>query len=232
MTLALALLTGTTGAASATHSPTHHRLTASTAAVKDLRHGVVDRRSATWRHQDAIERPRTRTAYAERRTHSPLYLRWLKRTWAKRADKAYRLRERLEGLILRDYAFSPGNHAWPKAVREVQRVFPGTESWLLSCSAAEGGHGRWVGYGGVPYSTWLRDSNTVGGPMQFRFGTFTGMFRRGSEYARARGFILPSHLSYRTTAWRSALGQAIAAGWARYTGNDDSHWSASWGNGC
>ena len=133
---------------------------------------------------------------------------------------------------LRDYPFRDGNHAWAKAVREVQRVFPGTEGWLMSCSAAEGGHGRWVGYSGVAYSTWLRDSNTVGGPLQFRFGTFTGMFRRGAEYVVARGFRLPSHLRDMTTAWRSALGQAVAGGWARYTGNDDSHWAASWGRGC
>ena len=133
---------------------------------------------------------------------------------------------------LQDFPFGDGNHAWARAVQEVQRVFPGTESWLMSCSAAEGGHGRWVGYSGVAYSTWLRDSNTVGGPLQFRFGTFTGMFRRGAEYVRAHGYRLPGHLRDMTTAWRSALGQAIAGGWARYTGNDGSHWSASWNRGC
>lgn len=157
--------------------------------------------------------------------------------WRARAAKArsayFAYKRWLAERTLDDFAFKPGNRAWHKAVEEVQRVFPGTSGWLLSCSAAEGGHGRWVGYGGVEYSTWLRDSNTVGGPLQFRFGTFTGMFRRGVEYAQAKGFIIPSHLlADRTTAWRSALGQAIAGGWARYTDNDDSHWSASWGNGC
>lgn len=137
--------------------------------------------------------------------------------------------------------FREGNNAWPKAVREVQRVFPGTEAWILSCSDAEGwspGFDRWVGYGGVPYSTWLRDSNTVGGPGQFRFTTHTSMFRAAFAYLAEREFMLPSHLrDWRsvaglTRAWRSALGQALAMGWARYTGNDNSHWSASWGNGC
>ena len=47
----------------------------------------------------------------------------------------------------------------------------------------------------------------------------------------ARGFRVPQFSDY-TAAWRSALGQALAGGWARYTGNDASHWSASWGNGC
>jgi len=159
--------------------------------------------------------------------------RYLLHVWKARAHIARKVYELwiLTGT-LRDYPFRDGNHAWAKAVREVQRVFPGTEGWLMSCSAAEGGWGRWVGYSGVAYSTWLRDSNTVGGPLQFRFGTFTGMFRRGAEYVVARGFRLPSHLRDMTTAWRSALGQAIAGGWARYTGNDDSHWSASWGRGC
>jgi hypothetical protein len=154
-------------------------------------------------------------------------------------DRAQEARARAEAWLreqarrtLRDFEFRPGNQAWTKAVYEVQKVFPGTSGWLLSCSAAEGGHGRWVGYSGVSYSTWLRDSDTVGGPLQFRFSTFTGMFRRGAEYAVDKGFIVPAHLDDMTTAWRSALGQAIAGGWARYTGNDASHWSASWGRGC
>lgn len=162
---------------------------------------------------------------------------YLSRLWKQRAARArvalirYLVRQRAH--TLRDYAFGSGNQAWPKAVQEVQRVFPGTNGWLLSCSAAEGGHGRWVGYGGQAYSTWLRDSDTVGGPLQFRYSTFKGMFRHGLEYVRARGYRVPGHLTYVSDiAWRSALGQAIAGGWARYTGNDDSHWSASWGNGC
>ena len=73
--------------------------------------------------------------------------------------------------------------------------------------------------------------------MQQRFQTFKGFWRHGREYVLSRGFVLPSHLrgnglAAKTRAWRSALGQAISAGWARYTGNDDSHWRASWANGC
>jgi hypothetical protein len=158
----------------------------------------------------------------------PLYL---ANVWKR---KSFAMRMRVERFIstrtLRDWPFGDGTKAWPRAVREVQRVFPGTESWLLSCSDAEGGHHKWVGYGGAPYSTWLRDSDTVGGPLQFRFSTFTGMFRRAVTHVTARGFRVPRMDT--TTAWRSALGQALAGGWARYTGNDNSHWSASWGNGC
>lgn len=159
--------------------------------------------------------------------------------WQERARSArVTYKKWVERWTLKDFRFAEGNHAWSKAVREAQRVFPGTESWLLSCSSAEGGHGRWVGFDGVPYSTWLRDSNTVGGPMQFRFGTFTWAYNRGLAYVRSQRFRVPLRLNdvstteRMTVAWRSALGQAIAAGWARYTGSDGWHWKASWGNGC
>lgn len=160
--------------------------------------------------------------------------------WQARARSAKRsYRKWVNEHTLRDYRFAEGNEAWAKAVRQVQRVFPGTESWLLSCSGAEGGHGRWVGYSGVAYSTRLRDSDTVGGPMQYRWSTFKGHFRHGLDYLGGKGFRVPMNLLYRgdddewmTIAWRSALGQAIAAGWARYTGNDSQHWIASWSNGC
>lgn len=160
---------------------------------------------------------------------------YLAKTWKTRSFfERTRYEEWYYDHVLRDTPFGRGSRAWHRAVREVQRVFPGTESWLLSCSAAEGGHGRWVGYGGQGYSASLRDSDTVGGPLQFRWSTFRGMFRHALDHVRERGFIVPSHLRDPSSdvTWRSALGQALAGGWARYTGNDDSHWSASWGNGC
>jgi len=171
----------------------------------------------------------THTSRAPRSCPDARYLAQLAKRRSFAARRAYeRWRDQ---RTLRDFAFTDGARAWPRAVDEVQRVFPGTSGWLLSCSAAEGGHGRWVGYGGQGYSAWLRDSDTVGGPLQFRYSTFKGMFRRGAEYAQAKGFRIPQFADY-TTAWRSALGQALAGGWARYTGNDSSHWSASWGRGC
>jgi hypothetical protein len=136
---------------------------------------------------------------------------------------------------LRDYPFEAGN-AWPRAVKEVQRVFPGTDRWLLSCSDAEGwspGLNRWVTYGSGDYYPGFENLYIVGGPMQFKYPTFKGMYRRAVDHAVNKGFIIPEKLrAADVTAWRSALGQAMAAGWARFTGNDDSHWSASWGNGC
>lgn len=155
---------------------------------------------------------------------------YLAELWTKRSLAARRASERyLEKLL--------NASTWLEAVSEVQVVFPNTDGWLLSCSAAESNHYEWVGYGSVPYSDALRDSNTVGGYLQFRFQTFKGMWRHGVAYAVSRGYRIPKDLlgdslAAKTRAWRSALGQAVAGGWARFTGHDDSHWSASWNTGC
>lgn len=163
---------------------------------------------------------------------------YLAYVWAKRAHKSkqqtglWREAQRAK-RELHDFEVRPGNNAWRKAVREVQKVFPGTESWLLSCSGAEGGHGRWVTYGGGSDWQWAMDNYVVGGWMQFKYPTFAGMFRHAVAHLSARGYLIPVHLKAGGgTAWRSALAQALAAGWARFTGADGSHWSASWNRGC
>lgn len=149
------------------------------------------------------------------------------------ARKAYKRwhQQQVSRFVLHDFVVRDGNHAWHKAVREAQKVYPGTESWLLSCSDAEGGWGRWVTYGGGSDYQWAKDNYVVGGWMQFKYPTFTGMFRRAVDDLTGRGYRLAQYVSG-VTAWRSPLAQALAAGWARYTGNDSSHWSASWSNGC
>lgn len=195
------------------------------ARCKPARLAVPFYRAATWRWQEARS-----GSLADRtpvvRGKSCHWARYAASEWVARTAAARRAYARWERERLLDA------RTWLEAVREVQRVFPGTEGWLLSCSEAESNHYEWVGYGGQPYSTWLRDSDTVGGYLQFRYSTFKGMFRRGAEYAVARSFRLPAELRDTTAAWRSALGQAIAGGWARYTGEDDQHWIASWSNGC
>lgn len=198
---------------------------------KHARLAVSHYRNATWSWQhkrDGELADRTPLASGK----SCHWVRYAAGVHKDRARVAHRSYERWAAEhLLRD-------GSWLHAVDEVQRVFPGTESWLLSCSDAESNHHHWVGYSGVPYSTWLRDSNTVGGYMQFRFGTFTGMYRAAIDYITDLDYRVPetlsdwSSLSGLTRAWRSALGQALAAGWARYTGNDNSHWSASWDTGC
>lgn len=134
-------------------------------------------------------------------------------------------------FVLHDFAVRDGNHAWHKAVREVQKVYPGTEAWLLSCSWAEGKWGRWVSYGGLYTPEYAAAHYIVGGWMQFKYPTFTGMYRHAFEDLTKRGFKLGKYVSG-MEAWQSPLAQALAAGWARYTGEDDQHWSASFATGC
>ena len=124
--------------------------------------------------------------------------------------------ERLQRLVWR---ILPHTQDWATAVRIAQRPYPGTNAWLMSCSAAEGGHGQWK-----PNN----QGSGVGGWMQMYPSTFWGMYHHAEADLRARGFKLPASAA----SWYSPLGQALAAGWARSTGNDAHHWSASFGNGC
>ena len=59
-------------------------------STRSLRLEVSSLRSATWTWQDVMQRPRTPTNYAERRTSSRPYLRWLVRVWAARSRTAQR----------------------------------------------------------------------------------------------------------------------------------------------
>ena len=123
---------------------------------------------------------------------------------------------------------------WERAINQVQEFFPGTSSWLWSCSGAEGGHGSWVRYGGGSYYPGFEHNYVVGGWMQFKWPTFKGMYRSALDHLRSKGFRVESKIadSSHVRAWLSPTAQALAAGWARYVGEDDSHWSASWSNGC
>lgn len=161
--------------------------------------------------------------------------RYLADEWQGRARAARETTEEwIEEHTLVDYSVREGNQAWARAVREVQRLFPGTEAWLLSCSAVEGGHGRWVRHGGGAYYRGYEFTNEVGNWMQYRWGTFRGHYRSALEWLRERSYRVPRHLRDpgNVRAWLSPLGAALAAGWARYTGADDRHWEASWNTGC
>lgn len=149
------------------------------------------------------------------------------------ARASYRLHLTLSVAAQRElWRALPNPDDWVTAVRVIQRVFPGTESWLLSCSAAEGGHGRWVRFGGGSYYPGYEHTDAVGGWPQYRWSTFKGHYRHGLDALRARGFRINLPEPTDVRAWLLPMGHAIAAGWARWSGNDNSHWSASWGNGC
>lgn len=105
---------------------------------------------------------------------------------------------------------------WKTAVRLTQKPFPGTSAWLMSCSSSEGGHGRFV---------MNHQGSGAGGWMQFMSGTFYAYVDDAFRSVRARGFkVHPRHRS-----WYSPLGQALTAGYMRFTGRSRGHW---WGSGC
>lgn len=124
---------------------------------------------------------------------------------------------------------------WLTAVHWVQRIYPGTESWMRYISDREGGWGPWVWYGGRTWSGYhvgndFLGADTVGGWMQFRYSTFAPYWRGAQKDLRARGYLIPSipmpaaggPSEY--AAWLSPLGQALTAGYMRYYGKDGCHW--------
>lgn len=103
-------------------------------------------------------------------------------------------------FVLRDYVVGPGANAWLHAVEEAQKPYPNTGWWLKSCSADEGGWGRWV-----PNS----DGYPPGGWMQMYSSTFWRMWRGALADLTKRGFEVPSSAA----SWYSPLGQALASAW-------------------
>ena len=138
----------------------------------------------------------------------------------------------MESRTLRDFEVRDGNHAWLKAVDEVQKVFPGTRNWLRSCSAptSEGGWGRWVTYRDAYSAEYAAANYIVGGWLQFKLPTFKGFFRHAHDVVRSRGYIIPRELRAASDiqAWQSPLAQALAGGWAA-TNGQQGHWV---GSGC
>lgn len=105
----------------------------------------------------------------------------------------------------------PYTNDWRTSVRLVQRAYPGTESWLLFISHREGGWGPFV---------MNHQGSGAGGWMQFMASTFYGYVNAArADFAR-RGFTVDP----RVWTWTHPLGQALTAGYMRYTGRDGCHW--------
>lgn len=101
------------------------------------------------------------------------------------------------------------------AVAYVQRAWPGSAGWLISCSSTEGGHGRWFPNTG---------GSGAGGWLQFMSGTFYGNVNTAFAYGRARGLSLPNAAK----SWYSPLGQA-ATGADMLRRGQSGQWT---GSGC
>lgn len=127
----------------------------------------------------------------------------------------------------------PETGDWQTAIRIAQRVYPGTADWMLYISDREGGWSTWVWYGGRPWEGYhigndYLGADTVGGWMQFRFSTFAPYYRGMVKDLAQRGFQLPQFPDRGGPAeyqpWLDPLGQALTAGYMRYTGRDGCHW--------
>lgn len=150
------------------------------------------------------------------------------------ARASYRLHRALGEVATRRLMSElPPTNDWRTAVRIVQRIYPGTESWMLSISDREGGWGPWVWYGGRGWNGYhvgddFLGADTVGGWMQFRFSTFAPYYRGMVKDLRARGITLPVFPDRGGPAiyqpWLDPLGQALTAGYMRYYGKDGCHW--------
>lgn len=121
----------------------------------------------------------------------------------------------MERHVIADIRYPASKNAWLRSVEEVQKVYPGTKSWLLSCSADEGGWGRWF-----PNSI----GSGAGGWLQFMESTFWRMFTAAKADAGSRGFVVPASAA----SWYSPIGQALAGGWGVTHGRSH-EWS---GSGC
>lgn len=170
--------------------------------LKAQANGIGALRQFTWNCQDDLGMKRLRASVdVWSLPRSIPYRGWVKETWGKRyaACKAV-----LQGRTI------PSTRDWQTAVKLVQRIHPGTERWLLSCSGGEGGHGGFV---------MNHQGSGAGGWMQFLSSTYYAHNNTAFADARARGFFIDrTHNS-----WYDPLGQALTAAYMRSHGMS-SHW--------
>ena len=155
------------------------------------------------------------TADELRQPHGCAYTRYLALKWKVRAAKAKRAYDRwVAHFVINEQP------TWIRAMREVQKAYPGTESWLRSCSSTEGA-GRNLS---INYFQMNHQGSGAGGWLQFMESTFWRMFTAAKEDVESRGFIIPASAA----SWSSRIGQALAGGWAA-THGATGEWS---GSGC
>lgn len=160
-------------------------------------------RKLTWNCQDALGAPRTKASTdIWSLPQSVGYRVWVAKKWIAVAKGCH---QTLSSRTI------PYTSDWLTAVQLVQRIYPGTEQWLLYISHREGGYGRFV---------MNTQGSGAGGWMQFMASTYYAHNDAAFADAKARGFILPEGVNQ----WTHPLGQAITAGYMRYTHQDGCHW--------
>lgn len=164
-------------------------------------------KGATWTCQDAADIPRAKASPERmllRAGHR--YRVWVAGKW----------QERLAACRVTLHNTIPKTEDWATAVRIMQRFYPGSEGWLMSCSASEGGHGGFV---------MNTKGSGAGGNLQYMNGTFWTDFNAAVKDLVSRSVKVPKS----AWAWESPLGQAVAGSWAY----GHARWSGKWtGGGC
>jgi hypothetical protein len=151
-----------------------------------------------------------------RQPHSCAYTGWLVEVWKERAAKAKRAHGRWALAQITLYE----QPTWIRAMREVQKAYPGTEGWLRSCSSTEGA-GRNLS---INYFQMNHQGSGAGGYLQFMESTFWRMYGAARSDVLNRGF----KLDRRSASWYSRLGQALAGAWGVSNGRRH-EWT---GSGC
>lgn len=108
-----------------------------------LRARIVNRRLATWRWQDEVYVPRTRSAGRERTAVGCAYLRWIRSLWNQRADEAWRF-----FVELRDDPDAAIEHFFGSYAQEAKNVVEcesGDRDGDLSGEALVATNGQYLG---------------------------------------------------------------------------------------
>lgn len=105
----------------------------------------------------------------------------------------------------------PWTNDWRTSVRLSQRIYPGTDGWLLFISRREGGWGPFV---------MNHQGSGAGGWLQFMASTFYAYVDDARADVARRGFIVPAG----AWTWTHPLGQALTGAYMRFTGRDGCHW--------
>jgi hypothetical protein len=105
----------------------------------------------------------------------------------------------------------PYTNDWRTSVNLAQRIYPGTQSWLLYISDREGGWGPFV---------MNHQGSGAGGWLQFMSSTFYAYVDSARKDVAKRGYKVPDSV----WTWTHPLGQALTGAYMRYTGRDGCHW--------
>ena len=156
--------------------------------LTSLARTISSERLRVWSCQDSLGIQRSHASLSPWALPNSIgYREWVSGHWEALGASCERLRQT---------RVIPVTNDWQTAVNLVQRIFPGTARWLLSCSSGEG---SWGGF------EMNHQGSGAGGWLQFMAGTYYAHNGEAFGYAQSRGFIFnPS-----ANSWYSPLGQAL-----------------------